>query len=157
MIGNLFREVKGVGRLLKASQEELLNITTIFLGLSVGSTMQAEHFLRPQPIFIFFLGLVAFSFATIGGVVFAKVMNLFLKEKINPCTYGGEGIAEDCTGVRCEKPPPDARHGTQCRRRHRHCDCRRDVFDHAQVKDAYQAEASVFNGLSPKPIGTHRD
>ena len=54
--------------------------------------MQAEHFLRPQPIFIFFLGLVAFSFATIGGVVFAKVMNLFLKEKINPL-IGSAGVS----------------------------------------------------------------
>jgi oxaloacetate decarboxylase beta subunit len=62
MIGNLFRECKVVGRLLKASQEELLNIVTIFLGLGVGSTMQAENFLKPQPLFIFFLGLVAFAF-----------------------------------------------------------------------------------------------
>ena len=92
MIGNLFREVKGVGRLLKASQDELLNIVTIFLGLSVGSTMQAENFLRPQPIFIFFLGLVAFAFSTVGGVLFAKVMNLFLKEKINPL-IGSAGVS----------------------------------------------------------------
>jgi carboxybiotin decarboxylase len=92
MIGNLFREVKGVGRLLKASQDELLNIVTIFLGLSVGSTMQAENFLRPQPIFIFFLGLVAFAFSTVGGVLFAKFMNLFLKEKINPL-IGSAGVS----------------------------------------------------------------
>jgi oxaloacetate decarboxylase beta subunit len=92
MIGNLFREVKGVGRLLKASQEELLNIVTIFLGLSVGSTMQAEMFLRPQPIFIFFLGLVAFCFSTAGGLLLVKIMNLFLKEKINPL-IGSAGVS----------------------------------------------------------------
>jgi carboxybiotin decarboxylase len=92
MIGNLFREVKGVGRLLKASQDELLNIVTIFLGLSVGSTMQAENFLKPQPIFIFFLGLVAFAFSTAGGVLLAKFMNLFLKEKINPL-IGSAGVS----------------------------------------------------------------
>jgi carboxybiotin decarboxylase len=92
MLGNLFREVKGVGRLLKASQDELLNIVTIFLGLSVGSTMQAENFLKPHPIFIFFLGLVAFAFSTVGGVLFAKIMNLFLNEKINPL-IGSAGVS----------------------------------------------------------------
>jgi oxaloacetate decarboxylase beta subunit len=92
MLGNLFREVKVVGRLLKASQDELLNIVTIFLGLSVGSTMMAENFLRPAPLFIFFLGLVAFAFSTVGGVLFAKLMNLFLKEKINPL-IGSAGVS----------------------------------------------------------------
>lgn len=92
MIGNLFREVKGVGRLLKTAQEELLNIVTIFLGLSIGSTMQAEMFLRPQPIFIFFLGLVAFCFSTAGGLLLVKMMNLFLKEKINPL-IGSAGVS----------------------------------------------------------------
>jgi sodium ion-translocating decarboxylase beta subunit len=92
MIGNLFRECRVVERLLKASQNELLNIVTIFLGLAVGSTMQAEHFLKPQPIFIFFLGLVAFAFSTVGGVAFAKLMNLFLKEKINPL-IGSAGVS----------------------------------------------------------------
>ena len=92
MIGNLFREVKGVGRLLKTAQEELLNIVTIFLGLSVGSTMQAENFLNPQPIFIFFLGLVAFAASTATGILLVKVMNLFLKEKINPL-IGSAGIS----------------------------------------------------------------
>jgi sodium ion-translocating decarboxylase beta subunit len=92
MIGNLFRECKVVARLLKASHDELLNIVTIFLGLGVGSTMTAEGFLRPQPIFIFFLGLVAFAFSTVGGVLFAKFMNLFLKEKINPL-IGSAGVS----------------------------------------------------------------
>ena len=92
MIGNLFKECGAVERLLKASQDELLNIVTIFLGLAVGSTMQAENFLRPQPIFIFFLGLVAFSFSTAGGVLFVKIMNPFLKEKINPL-IGSAGVS----------------------------------------------------------------
>jgi oxaloacetate decarboxylase beta subunit len=91
-IGNLFRESRVVERLLKTSQNELLNIVTIFLGIAVGSTMVAENFLKPQPIFIFFLGLVAFSFSTAGGILFAKLMNLFLKEKINPL-IGSAGVS----------------------------------------------------------------
>lgn len=92
MIGNLFRECKVVERLLKASQNELLNIVTIFLGISVGSTMKAEVFLSPKPLFIFFLGLVAFAFSTVGGLLLAKFMNLFLKEKINPL-IGSAGVS----------------------------------------------------------------
>ena len=91
-IGNLFRESRVVERLLKTAQNELLNIVTIFLGLAVGSTMVAEHFLKPQPIFIFILGLVAFSFSTVGGILLAKLMNLFLKEKINPL-IGSAGVS----------------------------------------------------------------
>lgn len=92
MIGNLFRECKVVERLLKAAQNELLNIVTIFLGISVGSTMKAEVFLNPRPLFIFFLGLVAFAFSTAGGLLLAKLMNLFLKEKINPL-IGSAGVS----------------------------------------------------------------
>lgn len=91
-IGNLFRESRVVERLLKTSQNELLNIVTIFLGIAVGSTMMADKFLKPEPIFIFFLGLVAFSFSTAGGILFAKLMNLFLKEKINPL-IGSAGVS----------------------------------------------------------------
>jgi oxaloacetate decarboxylase beta subunit len=92
MIGNLFRESHVVERLLKTSQNELLNIVTIFLGLAVGSTMKAEVFLKPQPIFIFILGLIAFAFSTVGGILLAKLMNLFLKEKINPL-IGAAGVS----------------------------------------------------------------
>jgi len=92
MIGNLFRECKVVDRLLKTSQNELLNIVTIILGIAVGATMKAEIFLKPQPIFIFFLGLVAFALSTIGGLLLAKIMNLFLKEKINPL-IGSAGVS----------------------------------------------------------------
>jgi carboxybiotin decarboxylase len=92
MIGNLFRECKVVDRLLKTAQNELLNMVTIILGIAVGSTMKAEIFLKPQPIFIFFLGLVAFAFSTAGGILLAKFMNLFLKEKINPL-IGSAGVS----------------------------------------------------------------
>ncbi|HPP06868.1 MAG TPA: sodium ion-translocating decarboxylase subunit beta [Syntrophorhabdaceae bacterium] len=92
MIGNLFRECRVVDRLLKTAQNDLLNIVTIILGLAVGSTMKAEVFLSPKPLFIFFLGLVAFAFSTVGGVIFAKIMNLFLKEKINPL-IGSAGVS----------------------------------------------------------------
>ncbi|MDI9570664.1 MAG: sodium ion-translocating decarboxylase subunit beta [Pseudomonadota bacterium] len=91
-LGNLFRESGVVQRLSHAAQNELLNIVTIFLGLSVGATMNAEAFLKPQPIFIFVLGLVAFAFSTAGGVLMAKLMNLFLKEKINPL-IGSAGVS----------------------------------------------------------------
>ncbi len=91
-VGNLFRECRVVERLLKTSQNELLNIVTIFLGLAVGSTMIADKFLKPQPIFIFILGLVAFAFSTAGGILLAKLMNLFLKEKVNPL-IGSAGVS----------------------------------------------------------------
>lgn len=92
MIGNLFRESRAVERLTNAAQNELLNLATIFLGVSVGATMSAENFLQPRALLIFFLGLVAFAFSTAGGVLFAKIMNLFLKEKINPL-IGSAGVS----------------------------------------------------------------
>jgi sodium ion-translocating decarboxylase beta subunit len=91
-LGNLFRESGVVERLSNAAQNEMMNIVTIFLGLSVGATMTAEKFLRPDPIFIFILGLVAFSFGTAGGLLLAKGMNLFFKEKINPL-IGAAGVS----------------------------------------------------------------
>ena len=92
MLGNLFRECGVVERLTKTSQNELLNIVTIFLGISVGATMKAEGFLHWHPIYIFLLGLVAFSFSTFGGILLAKFFNLFLKEKINPL-IGSAGVS----------------------------------------------------------------
>ncbi len=92
MIGNLFREAKGVERLTHAAQNELLNIVTIFLGLPVGATMNAENFLQPRVIFIFCLGLFAFMISTATGLLLAKVMNLFLKDKINPL-LGAAGVS----------------------------------------------------------------
>lgn len=92
MLGNLFRECAVVERLSKTAQNELLNVVTIFLGISVGATMRAESFLTPKPVFIFALGLVAFAFSTAGGLALAKFFNLFLKEKINPL-IGAAGVS----------------------------------------------------------------
>ena len=92
MFGNLLRESGVTERLSVTAGNELINIVTIFLGISVGATMRAETFLTPKPIFIFLLGLVAFAFSTAGGVMLAKLLNLFLKEKINPL-IGSAGVS----------------------------------------------------------------
>jgi oxaloacetate decarboxylase beta subunit len=92
MLGNLFRESKVVERLTDAAQNSLMNIVTLFLGLSVGATMSAENFLRKEVILIFFLGLVAFMIGTATGVILAKIMNLFTSDKINPLV-GGAGVS----------------------------------------------------------------
>ncbi len=92
MLGNLFRESGVVERLTKASQNELMNIVTIFLGLPVGATMNAENFLKKEVIFIFILGLLAFMISTVSGIVLAKLMNLFSKQKINPL-LGAAGVS----------------------------------------------------------------
>jgi oxaloacetate decarboxylase beta subunit len=92
MVGNLFREAKVVERLNLAAQNELLNIVTIFLGLPIGATMNAETFLKPKVIFIFFLGLFAFMISTATGLLLAKLMNLFNREKINPL-LGAAGVS----------------------------------------------------------------
>ncbi len=92
MFGNLLRECGVTDRLAKASQNELANLVTILLGITIGSTMQAGAFLTRSTLTIILLGLVAFSFDTAGGVLFAKLMNLFLKEKINPMV-GASGIS----------------------------------------------------------------
>lgn len=91
-LGNLFRESGVVERLTNAAQNELMNIVTIFLGVSVGATMPAETFLTPKVIGVFVLGIVAFAFATACGLFLAKLMNLFLKEKINPL-IGAAGVS----------------------------------------------------------------
>lgn len=94
MLGNLIRESGVTERLSKTASGPLINIVTIFLGLVVGSTMSGETFLRPQTLFILLLGAVAFSFSTAGGILFAKLLNLFLPEgkKINPC-IGAAGVS----------------------------------------------------------------
>jgi oxaloacetate decarboxylase beta subunit len=79
-------------RLSKAAQNELANIVTLLLGITIGSSMTAERFLSPQTLMILVMGLVAFVFDTAGGVFFAKFLNLFLKEKINPMV-GAAGIS----------------------------------------------------------------
>ena len=92
MLGNLFRESKVVERLSDTAQNALLNIVTIFLGVSVGATMNAENFLRKEVIFIFVLGLFAFMISTASGVLLAKLMNLFTRDKINPL-IGAAGVS----------------------------------------------------------------
>ncbi len=92
--GNLMRESGVVDRLTETAENSLMNIVTIFLGLSVGATMHGDKFLSPKPLFVFALGLVAFVVCTIGGILTAKLMNLFLKpgNKINPL-IGSAGVS----------------------------------------------------------------
>lgn len=92
MLGNLMRECGVVDRISKTAQNELMNIVTIFLGISVGATATAEIFLTPKTLEIILMGVVAFGFGTAGGVLLAKFMNLFLKEKINPL-IGSAGVS----------------------------------------------------------------
>ncbi|UCG33649.1 MAG: sodium ion-translocating decarboxylase subunit beta [Phycisphaerales bacterium] len=94
MFGNLLRESGVTDRLSKAAGGSLINITTIFLGLVVGSTMTGQNFLNPQTLFILLLGAVAFAFSTAGGVIFAKALNLVLPahRRINPC-IGAAGVS----------------------------------------------------------------
>ncbi len=92
MFGNLIRECGVLERLSKAAQNELANLVTILLGITIGATMSAENFLKVQTLLIMLLGLVAFIFDTAGGVLFAKLLNLFFKDKINPM-IGAAGIS----------------------------------------------------------------
>ncbi len=94
MLGNLMKECGVVDRLSKTVQNELMNIVVIFLGLTVGATATAETFLTPSTIKIIVMGVVAFGVASACGVLFAKFMNLFLKEgnKINPL-IGSAGVS----------------------------------------------------------------
>ena len=92
MLGNLFKESGVVERLNKTAQNELMNIVTIFLGISVGATATATTFLQGRTLLIMGMGIVAFGFGTAGGVLLAKFMNLFLKEKINPL-IGSAGVS----------------------------------------------------------------
>ncbi len=92
MLGNLMKESGVVERLNKTVQNELMNIVTIFLGLTVGATATATSFLNVQTLYIMALGVFAFGFGTAGGLLLAKFMNLFLKEKINPL-IGSAGVS----------------------------------------------------------------
>ncbi len=91
-MGNLMRESGVVERLSKTSQNELINIVTIFLGLSVGSKLSAQAFLRPETLGILILGAIAFSFGTASGVIMAKIMNRFSEHKVNPL-IGAAGVS----------------------------------------------------------------
>jgi oxaloacetate decarboxylase beta subunit len=91
-LGNLMRESGVVDRLSSTAQNELINITTIFLGLGVGSKLSAEAFLNVQTLGILGLGAVAFSIGTASGVIMAKIMNKFAKEPVNPL-IGAAGVS----------------------------------------------------------------
>ncbi len=92
MFGNLMRECGVVERLSNTAQNALLNVVTIFLGLGVGSKLSAEQFLNLETLGIIILGMIAFGIGTAGGVIMAKIMNLFLKNKINPL-IGSAGVS----------------------------------------------------------------
>ncbi|MGD9732421.1 MAG: sodium ion-translocating decarboxylase subunit beta [Desulfamplus sp.] len=92
MFGNLMRESSVVKRLSDTAQNSLMNIVTIFLGLSVGATMKAEVFLNWKPLLIFGFGLLDFVICTFGGILTVHIMNLFLKAKMNPL-IGAAGVS----------------------------------------------------------------
>lgn len=93
MTGNIFKEAGVVERLVKTAQNELMNIVTIFLGTSVGLTMSADIFLKPQTLMIIAMGVVAFGFSTFGGLLLAKIMNKCSpKNPVNPL-IGSAGVS----------------------------------------------------------------
>lgn len=92
MLGNLMKESGVVERICKTAQNELMNIITIFLGLTVGATTNAETFLNLQTLGIVLMGLVAFCLGTSGGVLFGKLMYIFSKGKVNPL-IGSAGVS----------------------------------------------------------------
>ena len=90
--GNLLKESTVTDRLATSARHALIDIVTILLGFTVGASTQAQTFLTPKSVFIFGLGALSFIIATMGGILFAKFMNLFLKEKINPL-IGAAGVS----------------------------------------------------------------
>jgi carboxybiotin decarboxylase len=92
MFGNLLRESGVVPRLTATAGGPMMDVVTIFLGISVGASMQAEAFLSYKPLMVFALGLLDFAVCTAGGILTVKVMNLFVKEKINPL-IGNSGVS----------------------------------------------------------------
>lgn len=92
MFGNLIRECGVLDSLSETAQSDLANLITLFLGITIAEKMQADAFLNPQTLLILALGLIAFVFDTAGGVLFAKLINIFAKTKINPM-IGAAGIS----------------------------------------------------------------
>lgn len=90
--GNFMKECGVVNRLAETARSAIVDTATIFLGFTVGASTQADVFLTPKSIGIFVLGAVAFSIATASGVIFAKILNLFLRDKINPL-LGAAGVS----------------------------------------------------------------
>ncbi len=126
--GNLLRECGVVERLNKTAQNELINLVTIFLGLAVGSKLQADTFLNVQTLGILALGAFAFSVGTASGVIMGKIMYRMTGGKVNPL-IGAAGVSAVPMAARvvnqvglASKPqqlPVDARHGPERGRRHR--------------------------------------
>lgn len=92
MLGNLIKECGVLEKLSDTAQDTLSNLITLLLGITISFSMRAEVFVKKETLFVMAIGLIAFVFDTVGGVFFAKVMNLFLKEKINPM-IGAAGIS----------------------------------------------------------------
>jgi len=126
--GNLLKESGVTGRLAKTAANAMLDTCTILLGLAVGASTSAQAFLNPRSVMIFALGCVAFGTATAGGVIFAKVMNVFSTEKVNPL-IGAAGVSAGTRlgargphggpGRRPDQLPAPARDGPERRRRDR--------------------------------------
>lgn len=141
MLGNFLRECKVTERLVQASQNEIINIVTIFLGTSVGLTMQGDRFLQKETLLIILLGIVAFGVATAGGVIAAKLMNLiWRKNPVNPLIgsagvsavpMGGPRLPQCGPEVRSLQLPSHARHGTERCGRDRHRSHRRLLHCHS--------------------------
>jgi sodium ion-translocating decarboxylase beta subunit len=92
MLGNLLRESAVVDRLNKSAQNEIANIATLFLGITIGSTMNADSFLNLQTLGILLLGLIAFGLDTVAGLLFGKLMSVLSRGKVNPL-IGAAGIS----------------------------------------------------------------
>ncbi|MCG3210980.1 MAG: Glutaconyl-CoA decarboxylase subunit beta [Anaerolineae bacterium] len=92
LLGNLLKESGVTERLANTARNALIDSVTIILGLTIGASTQADTFLKPQSIVIFFMGALAFAVGTASGIIFAKIMNLFSNEKINPL-IGSAGVS----------------------------------------------------------------
>jgi len=103
MFGNLLRECGQTERLSQAAQNEVLNATTIFLGIAVGATMNADSFLTVATLKIILLGLITFIFSTAGGVIFGQFMKVVTKGKINPVIGAAGGSAVPMSARVCQK------------------------------------------------------
>ncbi len=137
MLGNLMRECGVVERLSKTVQNELMNICTIFLGISVGATTTAAAFLNLQTLAILVIGVLAFSIGSAGGVLLAKIHELVHQEQDQSAdrfcrsfcsSDGSPRITERGTRSKSRKLPVDARHGAERGRSYRFCRCSRYII-----------------------------
>ena len=142
MLGNLMKESGVVDRIQKTAGNELMNIITIFLALSVGCTTSANTFLNSRTLFIIVLGLIAFSFGTAAGVLCGKVMYAPDRRSGQPpdrlcwcfrCSHGRPCFPEGWPERESLQLPADARHGPQRRWRYRFCSCCRYPDQHLRL------------------------